>query len=107
MDEYYDWGFAAAEIEKVERHEEVGRLHLEVARLMRERDHLRKDNHRLRNEWDSSMRLLEELACKIEDVEAGDFPQFAQFASAEWVADNLGAIRSMLAVWRADIEKPF
>jgi len=106
-EEYNDWGFAAADLEKAERHEQVGRLHLEVARLMRGRDQLRVDNHRMRCNWDASMRLLEDLADRLAAVQAGDFPQFAQFASAEWAVDNLADIRSLLAVWRADIEGPF
>jgi hypothetical protein len=89
------------------RHEELGRMHLETARLMRERDGARQDNQRIRSKWDASMKLLDALCSRIEDVEAGDFPQFAQFASAEWVADNLGRIRLLVADWRDEMNGPF
>lgn len=90
-----------------ERHEELASLHAAVASTMRQRDSLSNDNRFLRSQWDEAMRLLDELASRIEGVEAGDFPQFAQFASAEWVADNLGAVRMMLKIWRADTERMF
>lgn len=104
MDEF-DW--ETRELLEIRKHEELSQLHGRVASLMRERDLLRGENHVLRSRWDAAMRLLDELGSKLEDVENGDFPQFAQFASAAWVVDNLGSIRQMIAVWRADLEGPF
>jgi len=88
-----------------EHHEMMGRLHLDLAAALRQRDSLNEECFGLRRKWDASMALLAKLADRLEEVEAGDFPQFAQFASAEWVADNIGTIRLLVAEWRSTWEE--
>lgn len=105
MSEFWDETDPSHRPRGPEHHEMMGRLHLDLARTIRERDALNDECFRLRREWDGAVALLAKLADRLEEVEAGDFPQFAQFASAEWVADNIGAIRLLVAAWRATWEE--